>query len=183
MPVGKIIKAAKYLMKKGEGKTGRYLPASETDWLKSDTIRVTKKKPESPMSDADLIQAIRESPDAYIEFAGESRAARAEALRKLSDAKRKLSDAKRNPAQAEALRKIDMPPSSSPLRAGWESRKLSARQLNTALFGESTLADIAFMNKVMRTARHAPQAAVASKATRRKAKAQATTKGKGYKAK
>jgi hypothetical protein len=104
-------------------------------------------------------------------------------LRKLSDAKRKLSDAKRNPAQAEALRKIDMPPSSSPLRAGWESRKLSARQLNTALFGESTLADIAFMNKVMRTARHAPQAAVASKATRRKAKAQATTKGKGYKAK
>jgi hypothetical protein len=39
------------------------------------------------------------------------------------------------------------------------------------------------MNKVMRTARHAPQAAVASKATRRKAKAQATTKGKGYKAK
>jgi hypothetical protein len=85
MPVGKIIKAAKYLMKKGGGKTERYLPASETDWLKPDTIRVTKKKPESPMSDADLIQAIRESPDAYIEFAGESRAARAEALRKLSD--------------------------------------------------------------------------------------------------
>ena len=149
MPIGKIIKTAKYLMKKGKG-----------------------KKPESPMSDADLIQAIRESPDAYILADSlKSRPARAEALRKLSDVSRKLSDVRRNPARAEALRKIGTKTEKAPPRVEWESRKLSSRQLNTALFGESTPAEIAFMDKAMRKARHTPQ-----DPTRQ-------TKGKGYKAK